>query len=351
MQAVRKTKGRTLSDTWLDADGESELYESFRHYWLPVAYSDEVKDDPVAVRLCDVDLVLARLGGELRAFLDLCPHRGSKVSLGWIEDDRVRCGYHGWAFDGSGACTLIPSSVDQKIPSRAKLRGFGCKESGGLVWVCLENDARFALPRFDEYRDPEYRVVKVPAVDWNASAVRRIENFVDLTHIPWVHDDLLGDRNHPEAPVHDLEREVDNIHMWGSFSEIPSIKTDTSELEVNDPTLTSEHNWRIFMPLTVWWEQSLPNGKFFGLLVAASPVSRTVTRTFMLNFRNFALEQPDAPFCDFQIEIAEQDRAIVESQRPAEIPVDLTAELHVRSADKMSIEYRRWLSELRELPT
>ena len=51
----------------------------------------------------------------------------------------------------------------------------------------------------------------------------------------------------------------------------------------------------------------------------------------MMNFRNFAHDEPDDPFCQFQIEIAERDRAIVESQRPEELPADLTAELHVRA--------------------
>jgi hypothetical protein len=36
----------------------------------------------------------------------------------------------------------------------------------------------------------------------------------------------------------------------------------------------------------------------------------------------------------------------VESQRPEELPIDLSAELHVRGADKVSLEYRRWLIEL-----
>ena len=65
-----------------------------------------------------------------------------------------------------------------------------------------------------------------------------------------------------------------------------------------------------------------------------------------MNFRNFSHDEPDEPFCQFQIEIAERDRAIVESQRPEELPADLTAELHVRATDRMSIEYRRWLVEL-----
>ena len=341
---------RPVSDTLLDADGEFALYHTYRHYWLPVAYSNDVDRAPVGVRLCGNDLVLARLDGEVRAFADLCPHRGARLSLGWVEDDALRCAYHGWLYDCSGVCTQIPGSDDHRIPSRARLTGYHCAEAGGLVWVCLEDSPHLDLPRFTEYTDPEYRVVTIPAVDWNAGAARRVENFVDLAHIPWVHDGQLGSRDWADIPGHALERDGDNIHMWGSFAEIPSIKTRTSELDAADPSLTSNHNWRVFMPLTVWWQQSLPDGRFFGLLVAASPVSAAVTRTFMLNFRNFAHDEPDEPFCQFQIEIAERDRAIVESQRPEQLPADLTVELHTKAADKMSIEYRRWLVELvREL--
>ncbi|MDE0652320.1 MAG: aromatic ring-hydroxylating dioxygenase subunit alpha [bacterium] len=335
-----------MNDTLLDADGEEALYSSFGHFWLPVAYSTDLTGDPVAVRVRDNDLVLARLNGEVRAFADLCPHRGARLSLGWVEDDSLRCAYHGWLFDCGGACIQIPGSGDRHIPARARLRGYQCVESGGLVWVCLEEHPRFDVPRFAEYEDPGYRIVSIPAVDWNAGAARRVENFIDLAHIPWVHDGQLGSRDRPELPSHDLRREGDCIHMWGSFAEVPSIKTRTSELDEADPSLTSRHNWRVHMPLTVWWQQVLPGGRHFGLLVAALPVSRGLTRTFMLNFRNFAQEEPDGPFCQFQVEIAERDRAVVESQRPEQLPLDLTVELHTRAADKMSIEYRRWLVEL-----
>ena len=339
-----------MSDTLLDADGETALYNSLRHFWLPVSYSSDIDRGLVAVRVCDNDLVLARIGGQVRAFADLCPHRGARLSLGWVEDEALRCSYHGWLYDCSGVCVQIPGSEDRRIPSRARLTGYRCTEAGGLVWVCLEDNPRFEVPRFAEHADPGYRVVTIPAVDWDAGAARRIENFVDLAHIPWVHDGQLGSRDRPDIPSHALKRDGDNIHMWGSFSEIPSIKTRTSELDRVDSSLTSNHTWRVFMPLTVWWQQSLPDGRFFGLLVAASPISAGLTRTFMLNFRNFALDDSDEPFCKFQMEIAERDRAIVESQRPEQLPTDLTVELHTRAADKMSIEYRRWLVELvREL--
>ena len=54
----------------------------------------------------------------------------------------------------------------------------------------------------------------------------------------------------------------------------------------------------------------------------------------------------DQSFIDFQQAILEQDRVVVESQRPEELPIDLTQELHIRGVDRVSIDYRRWLGEI-----
>ena len=108
--------------------GAARLYESFRQYWHPVAYSSELGDGPMNVRLLDHEVVLVRLGGEVRAFYDLCVHRGTPLSLGFIDNDRLRCAYHGWAYDCSGVCTEIPSVKDERIPSRARLRRYQAAE-------------------------------------------------------------------------------------------------------------------------------------------------------------------------------------------------------------------------------
>ena len=57
---------------------------------------------------------------------------------------------------------------------------------------------------------------------------------------------------------------------------------------------------------------------------------------------NYALDR-DQEFHDMQYVILGQDQPIVESQRPEELPVDLTAEMHVKGADAGTVEYRRWL--------
>lgn len=70
----------------LDVAGEAALYRALRQFWHPVAWAEDVADRPVAARLLDEPIVLVRLDGEVRAFKDLCVHRGTALSLGWVED-------------------------------------------------------------------------------------------------------------------------------------------------------------------------------------------------------------------------------------------------------------------------
>jgi vanillate O-demethylase monooxygenase subunit len=80
---------------------ETGLWPQLRDYWLPAAFSEEVGEKPLAVRLLDERLALCRLGGrgghggEVAAFYDLCVHRGCPISLGWVEGKEVVCAYHG----------------------------------------------------------------------------------------------------------------------------------------------------------------------------------------------------------------------------------------------------------------
>src|SRR5437870_4574961 len=132
----------------LDVAGEERLYRALRRFWHPVAYSADVDPGPVGTLLLDERLVLVRLDGQVRAFPDLCVHRGTALSLGWVEDEELRCAYHGWTYGPEGVCTKIPSRFGSNIPSRARLRRYLAEERDGLVWVCLDQDPVFPIPAF-----------------------------------------------------------------------------------------------------------------------------------------------------------------------------------------------------------
>ena len=335
-----------MTDNVLDRAGEAALYGALRRFWHPVLWADELADRPVAARLLDEPIVLVRLAGEVQAFKDLCVHRGTALSLGWVDNDHLVCAYHGWTYGPDGVCTRIPASHGTNIPSKARITRYAATEHAGLIWVCLEDGAAtMPLPEFPEWGDPTYRTIKIPQYDWHCSAARRVENFVDFSHFAWVHEGILGDRSKPEIPNHDVVRT--ETTLWFQLG----IEEPANELK-GDPGVAERiqrepSHYTVSMPFTVRLDQPLEDERHFVLFVASCPLSAKETRNFTWNARNYDLDPAsDQGFIDFQQVILEQDRVVVESQRPEELPIDLSEELHIKGVDRVSIDYRRWLGEI-----
>ena len=113
---------------------------ALRACWHPVAFSRDVVDRPAHADLIGQPLVLWRgRDGRPRANSDLCVHRGTALSLGWVNGDELVCPYHGWRYRGDGRCAAIPQLEDPtRVPAKARIGAFGCQERYGLVWVALD---------------------------------------------------------------------------------------------------------------------------------------------------------------------------------------------------------------------
>jgi phenylpropionate dioxygenase-like ring-hydroxylating dioxygenase large terminal subunit len=329
----------------LDVAGEAALYTALRRFWHPVAYSSELADAPVQAYLLGEQLVLVRFREGVRAFRDLCAHRGTALSLGWMDEDRLVCAYHGWTYAEDGRCVRIPARHGPNIPSRARLQPFPAVEAGGIVWVCLEPEAVFPPPQFPEFDDPSFRVTTGPLYDWACSAPRRLENFVDFAHFAWVHEGLLGSRDHPEVPDHDVWREGHELRFFSRVVE-PITGVTKEPLHLSGSIVEVDNSYRLFMPLTIYLDRKFPGDNHYVLFMSASPAGPKWTRSFWFIARNYGLDQDDAEFLRFEEVILEQDKPVVESQRPEELPIDLSAELHIRGVDRVSLEYRKWLVEI-----
>ena len=336
-----------MTENVLDRVGEAALYRALRRFWHPVLWADEVVDRPVAAMLLDEPLAIVRLGGDVRAFKDLCVHRGTALSLGWVEGGAsLVCAYHGWTYDPDGVCTRIPASHGTNIPNKARIVRYQAVEHAGLIWVCLDDELpALPLPAFPEWADETYRKIKIPQYDWHASAARRVENFVDFSHFAWVHEGILGDRAKPEIPDHDVVRDATTLSFELGIEEpATAVKGDSGD---GGKIQRTPSRYTISMPFSVHLDQPLPNDRHFILFVASCPLSAKETRNFTWNARNYELDPAgDQAFVDFQQLILEQDRVVVESQRPEELPIDLSEELHIKGVDRVSIDYRRWLGAI-----
>ena len=145
--------------------------------WWCVAWSDDIKDKPVAVRVGAEDVVLFRDAARaVQACEDRCAHRRVPLSMGWVTDKgAIQCGYHGWAYNGStGQCVEIPNfRPDEPISPRVKVRVFPAAEVKGAIFVRLDSTAVAdvpALPQFDAFEQGEILAdqseLALPHADW-----------------------------------------------------------------------------------------------------------------------------------------------------------------------------------------
>lgn len=313
---------------------------TLRAYWHPVAEVGDLEAGPIGVRLLDEELVLWRVEDDVFAARDLCIHRGSRLSQGWVDASGcVVCPYHGWRYDGTGTCVFIPSQPadDQRIPSRARTPSYPAVERYGLVWVALD-EPRQAIPEFPQYDDPTFHTFCVGRFEWRAGADRFIENAIDVAHLPFVHPGLLGDRQRPVIPPYEVRDDGGGFYFANERYDV-----DASQFGTKGEMIRRE-TW-VRMPFS--WRILIRSGRgMAATFVAVQPVSSNECRFWPLVSRTYALDVPDEEFGDFDVNVIEQDRVIVENQRPEMLPLDITAELHVKVADAASIEYRRRLREI-----
>lgn len=333
----------------LDVEGEARLDRAFRHFWHPVMYACDLGDAPRRAVLCGEQLVIVRLAGEVCAFNDLCAHRGTALSLGAVVNDgaELRCPYHGWQYDRSGVCTLAPQRPDLAGHLRARVRKYHAEERYGLIWVCLEPEPHLPLPEFPWFEDDSHTVVYLPSEDWACSAPRRMENYCDLSHLAFVHDGYLGDVNRPEMPPHEVWRDGACLHMrWerdapndvGKYSSLAPPETDTVNVV---------SHWRLYMPLTVCLDSVVEQRGRYVLFFHATPIAPKVTRNFTVASRNYGEpEEIRREITEFQKIVYDQDKPVVESQRPEELSEDLSFEMHLKGVDTFSIAYRSELIKI-----
>ncbi|WP_432000014.1 Rieske 2Fe-2S domain-containing protein [Streptomyces sioyaensis] len=162
--------------------------------WYVALPSADLTDRPRTVRLFDRQLVAWRDGtGRPVLAPRECPHMGASLAEGKVIDGQLRCPFHHWRFDGSGACVDIPGV--QRIPRSARLRPYATIERHGYVWVWYGSaEPLFPLPEFPPLAAGRGRYSYFRLADTTGATVRRImENTYDPDHLVALHGlDVAG---------------------------------------------------------------------------------------------------------------------------------------------------------------
>lgn len=305
--------------------------------WHVVARSSDLREGGLAkAKLLGEDLVLWRVGGVANVWEDLCMHRGTRLTLGHIEADRLVCGYHGWGYDSTGQCVYFPSHPDQRPPPTAHSKVYQSKEASGYVWASLGSPAR-DVPSFPEWEDEAYRKIMCGPFLYEAAATRAVENFLDVGHFPFVHSGLLGDEQHTA------------IEDFQVASTPEGILATNVKVWQPDPDGTGvgkyvNYTYGTRRPFTAYFSKD-SDGQKYVIQLSVTPVAELKSVAWMCIAMNYGHDIPEEELKAFQERIVSQDIPVVESQRPERLPLDLQAELHLRS-DRIAVAYRKWLGRL-----
>jgi vanillate O-demethylase monooxygenase subunit len=172
-----------------------------KNAWYVAAMPDEVTDKPLGRQICGERMVFFRgPEGKVAALEDFCPHRGAPLALGYVEDGKLVCSYHGLAMGCEGRTLGMPG---QRVRGFPAIRSYAVVERYGFVWVwpgAREKADLAKLQHLDWAESPDWAYgggLYHIKCDYRLM----IDNLMDLTHETYVHATSIGQKEIDEAPV------------------------------------------------------------------------------------------------------------------------------------------------------
>jgi phthalate 4,5-dioxygenase len=163
-----------------------------RRYWQPVLLSREVADndgDPIRVRILGEELVAFRdTSGRVGLISEWCPHRLTSMFLGRNEENGLRCVYHGWKFDVSGACVDMPNEPEEfDFKHKVNMVAYPTEEMGSVIWAYMgPAELKPPVPKFEFTQQPESHRGASKVIE-ECNWLQALEGGIDSIHSSFLH--------------------------------------------------------------------------------------------------------------------------------------------------------------------
>jgi phenylpropionate dioxygenase-like ring-hydroxylating dioxygenase large terminal subunit len=324
-----------------------------KNFWYACELSSAVTQKPKQIKMLNQRFVLYRnTQGQVVILKDECPHRGAALSLGWVEDDCLRCPYHGWKFQADGQCTNIPANAPETpFPKKARVAAYPTQEKYGFVWLFygdLPEAERPPIPPLPEFEDPK---LHKSFLDFqvNTHYTRVLENSIDISHLPIVHANSFGAgfRQNPQVEDYEVKDEGWGISATSTYRNYSKPKglfsfffrQKSSDLDSRftfyPPNITKVESWSEQIKIVNF--------------AIHFPVDDHTTISKRILFRSFArYSWLDGIFMNYYTKIYAEDSRVSESQHPKIVPNHLSDEVHIAS-DALQIAYRKLRQKYRAM--
>ena len=207
---------KSVSD-YIDNDIiKSEVDKIFYDHPVPIALSAELKENNSykATKAIDTPLLITRgEDGVVRAFINICKHRGAPVCPEGIgKKSKFNCTYHGWMYDNTGnLVNIFKSDTFGDIDiTKIKLTELFCEERSGFIWACLNPDIKYDLDEWMNGFDSElhdidlknwhlFKSIKINGPMWKICW----DGYTDGYHHHMVHPETVGKNTIVNLIAHD----------------------------------------------------------------------------------------------------------------------------------------------------
>ena len=326
-----------------------------RNSWYVAAWDREVTRDLLARTILQEPVVLYRKeDGAPVALEDRCCHRHLPLSMGKLEGDRLRCGYHGLLFDAAGKCVEIPGQAT--IPPQARVRVFPLIEKYHWIWVWMgepEKADPALIPNWWWAGHKEWAFTRPDRVHLECNYQLIADNVLDVTHLAYVHASSIGSGSIVEFPA-TVEREERLVRLtrWIRDRPPPPLYREAGGFPGNvDRWQIVEHVPPCFSVNFAGCEDKIRRIDLMALS-APTPETENTTHYFFGFVRNFGLADPamEKIFAVEMVKVFNEDFPVLEAQqrmlelRPGAPRVDI-------KVDAAPLAARRLLQAMMEKET
>ncbi len=327
-----------------------------RNCWYIAAESREVSRLPFGrILLAEPVMLYRREDGTPVVLEDRCCHRRAPLSKGKLVGDAIQCGYHGFTFDGSGACVKIPGQ--DRVPPSIGVRSYPVCERDRYVWIWMgekEKADPALIPDFHYNDDPAWAAVGA-CLHVDAHYLLLVENLIDLSHVAFVHASTIGSTDDTQAELK-FERSENSVRV---IREAPGISCPPSMRRLGFAPVVDQKKIITFTPSSnVWIDiptrdavpvegRNEPMQRRVMILNAITPETERSCHYFWVNARDF--EQDNAERSEFFLKNVtfafNEDKEILEAQQ-RNIELDYDAPQVNVHADWGGVQARRLMDRL-----
>ena len=291
-----------------------------REAWYVAARSAEVTRRPLARTLLGEPVVLYRREDATAVALeDRCCHRHLPLSMGRLEGDRLRCGYHGLLFASDGRCVEIPGQ--ESVPPQARVRAYPVIERFKWLWLWMgapERADAALIPNWGwaDHRESAFTQPEPIYVRCNYQLIA--DNVLDVTHLAYVHSSSIGAASITEFPA-TVEREERRVRLtrWIYDRPPPPLYQKAGRFPGN------VDRWQIVEHVPPCYSVNFAGCKDgerrieLMALSAPTPESERTTHYFFGFVRNFGLDDPtmEQLFSGDMVRVFNEDIPVLEAQQ------------------------------------